>query len=73
MGALAAFAITHLAPGAGEHFRKWGCWWNRDIERIVRQAGLEVESLSRWHFGTTYLCVARPPQHAARGNAAGAA
>ena len=57
---------------AGEHFRKWGCWWNRDIERIVRQAGLEVESLSRWHFGTTTLCVARPPA-AAGSDVAGAA
>ena len=24
------------------------------------QAGLEVESISRWHFGTTYIIVARP-------------
>ncbi|KAL4430826.1 hypothetical protein ABPG75_006082 [Micractinium tetrahymenae] len=66
------FINNVLDNGAGEHFRKWGCWWNRDIERIVKQAGLEVESLSRWHFGTTYLCVARPPA-AARSDAVGAA
>ncbi|CAI4215424.1 unnamed protein product [Parascedosporium putredinis] len=23
---------------APEHFRKYGCWWNRDLERIVRDA-----------------------------------
>ncbi len=28
--------------------------------RHAPQAGLEVESVSRWHFGTTYLIVARP-------------
>ncbi|PSC68852.1 serine protease [Micractinium conductrix] len=50
-----------LDRGAGEHHKRWGCWWNRDIERIVRQAGLRVETSSRWHFGTTYLIVARPP------------
>jgi SAM-dependent methyltransferase len=24
------------------------------------QAGLKVEKLSRWHLGTTYICIARP-------------
>jgi methyltransferase OMS1 len=54
-----------LDDGAREHHSKWGCWWNRDIEQIVRQAGLEVDSMSRWHFGTTYLLVARPTAAAA--------
>lgn len=27
---------------------------------LLLQAGLEIESLSRWHFGTTYVIVARP-------------
>lgn len=46
---------------ADDHWRKWGCYWNKNISQIVRQAGLRVESESRWHFGTTYLIVARPP------------
>lgn len=25
------------------------------------QAGLDIQTLERWHFGTTYYIVARPP------------
>lgn len=32
------------------------------IKMCGAQAGLEVEWVSRWHFGTTYLIVARPGQ-----------
>lgn len=42
------------------HFKRWGCWPNRDIEALIRQSDLEIEYLSRWHFGTTYYCIARP-------------
>ncbi|KAK9909128.1 hypothetical protein WJX75_007574 [Coccomyxa subellipsoidea] len=49
-----------LDDGAHKHLMKWGCQWNKDIESIVKEAGLEIESLSRWHFGTTYVIVARP-------------
>jgi methyltransferase OMS1 len=64
----AAPCCTHFAwcplaschAPAAQHFLKWGCWWNRDIERMVRQAGLQIDSMSRWHFGTTYMLVARP-------------
>lgn len=34
-------------PCPDDHFLKWGCYWNRDIAKLVRQAGLEVESESR--------------------------
>lgn len=30
---------------APSHFRKYGCWWNRDIEAIVRKAEKEVPGL----------------------------
>ena len=46
---------------AEEHHQKWGCWWNREIEQLVTAAGLRVESQSRWHFGSTYVLVVRPP------------
>lgn len=49
-----------LDDGAEQHYRKWGCRWNRSIEELVAEAGLEVVSLSRWHFGTTYRIEARP-------------
>jgi hypothetical protein len=36
------------------------CIMCRDILELLQQAGLEIESLSRWHFGTTYLVIAKP-------------
>ncbi|TDH69948.1 hypothetical protein CCR75_007565 [Bremia lactucae] len=35
------------------HAQKWGCHWNRDIVALLDQAGLEVETMHRFHFGTT--------------------
>jgi len=49
--------------------KKWGCWFNRDVEGIVRRAlsadsandvDVDVESVQRWHFGTTVVIEARP-------------
>ncbi|TMW64775.1 hypothetical protein Poli38472_011655 [Pythium oligandrum] len=45
---------------AGLHVQRWGCHWNRDILALVEEAGLEIESVYRFHFGTTYYIVARP-------------
>lgn len=42
------------------HAQKWGCHWNRDILTLVELAGLEVETVHRFHFGTTYYIVAKP-------------
>lgn len=52
-----------LDKSAPEHFAKYGCWWNRDIEQLVREAaqkvpGLEVVKLERplwFQWGTTLL------------------
>jgi methyltransferase OMS1 len=43
-----------LDSNAEKHSETWGSVWNRDIDEIVKQAGLEVEYLKTWHFGTTY-------------------
>ncbi|GBF92403.1 S-adenosyl-L-methionine-dependent methyltransferase [Raphidocelis subcapitata] len=51
---------ARMDAAAAAHRAKWGCWWNRDIEGIVREAGLDVETSWRWHVGTTYAVVARP-------------
>lgn len=56
-----------LAQGASEHARKWGCWWNRDIPAILEASGaVDVQSISRWHFGTTYVVQCSPRQPAGR-------
>lgn len=47
---------------AGVHAKAWGCQWNRDILALVENAGLEIEDIKRFHFGTTYYIVARPTQ-----------
>ncbi|EAQ84959.1 hypothetical protein CHGG_08973 [Chaetomium globosum CBS 148.51] len=52
-----------LDETADKHFRKFGCWWNRDIEKLVLDAvedipGLELVRLERplWlQAGTTLL------------------
>ena len=49
--------LDGLAPSHADHY---GCWWNRDIGAIVEQSGLEVESIKRYHLGTTWEVVLRP-------------
>ena len=49
-----------LDKHADPHAKRWGCYWNRDILAIVREAGLEIEYVARYHLGTTYVIVAAP-------------
>ncbi|RKU48645.1 hypothetical protein DL546_009218 [Coniochaeta pulveracea] len=67
--------INGLLDGyADDHFAKYGCWWNRDIEGIVREAaekvpGLEVMEVERplWlQFGTTLMIKLRVNPEAAK-------
>ncbi|GIL46554.1 hypothetical protein Vafri_3532 [Volvox africanus] len=51
---------SKLDSSAAEHQRKWGCMWNKDILELIQQAGLQVDKVTRWHFGTSYYIVARP-------------
>ena len=48
-----------LDSNADAHLKKWGCQWTRDITGAVKEAGLVIDSMSRWHFGTTYVITAR--------------
>jgi methyltransferase OMS1 len=44
------------------HEKKWGCAWNKDIEKIVRGSVVDtcdVVTFDRWHFGTTSYIVLR--------------
>lgn len=60
---------------APRHFEKYGCWWNRDIEQLVRDAaravpGLEVVKLERpllLQAGTTLLIELRVKSQQAGG------
>ncbi len=56
------FITKHLDSHALEHAANWGCVWNRDLDKILEEASdaLEVDVLSRYHFGTTYYIVCRP-------------
>ena len=43
--------LDNLAPA---HADKHGCWWNRDIGKIVEESGLDVVTIRRSNFGTTW-------------------
>lgn len=51
---------NHLDKWAPRHAKNWGCWWNRDIRRVVRLSGLTVEKWDNKHFGTSHYIVAKP-------------
>ncbi|KAM3065121.1 hypothetical protein ACMFMG_006119 [Clarireedia jacksonii] len=45
--------VNRLLDGSAQsHATRWGCWWNRDLEEIVKDSGLEIVKMERWHFGT---------------------
>jgi methyltransferase OMS1 len=52
----------HLDQTAETHAQNWGCVWNRDMDNLLKQSGLQVERRQTWHFGTTYYLVCRPNQ-----------
>ena len=45
---------------AKAHANRHGCWWNRDIGAIVRESGLDVVRIKRYHLGTTWWIELRP-------------
>ncbi|KAI9858210.1 MAG: hypothetical protein M1830_006349, partial [Pleopsidium flavum] len=45
---------------AAHHADRYGCWWNRDIGKIVEESGLEVQKIKRYHLGTTWWIELRP-------------
>lgn len=45
---------------ASAHANRHGCWWNRDIGELVKESGLKVVSLKRYHLGTTWWIELRP-------------
>lgn len=54
------FVAQILDKHAQRHAQNWGCVWNRDLDAILEESGLEIEKKGVYHFGTTYYVVARP-------------
>ena len=57
------FITRYLDNNAERHAKNWGCVWNRDLDKIIEDSGLELDTLHTWHFGTTYYVVCRPSKH----------
>jgi methyltransferase OMS1 len=57
-----SFVNNYLDKHAHSHHSKWGCWWNRDIEKILRDCNdvIDVNEIKRYHLGTCYLVLAKP-------------
>lgn len=51
-----------LDNGAKMHAIHYGCWWNKDVNRIIEESGLVVERMRRYHLGTTWEIVLRPAE-----------
>lgn len=51
---------NYLDKTAERHAKNWGCVYNRDLDSILKESGVIVETLHTWHFGTTYYVVCRP-------------
>ncbi|SLM34879.1 S-adenosyl-L-methionine-dependent methyltransferase-like [Lasallia pustulata] len=49
-----------LDKTAPAHADRHGCWWNRDIGKIVEESGLEVVKIKRYHLGTTWWVELKP-------------
>ena len=50
----------YMDSTASRHAKRHGCWYNRDIGKIVEESGLVVERCKRKHFGTLWVVEARP-------------
>jgi methyltransferase OMS1 len=49
-----------LDKTASAHANEHGCWWNKDIGKVVEESGLEVVEIKRYNFGTTWWVELRP-------------
>ncbi|XP_065196144.1 uncharacterized protein LOC135827602 [Sycon ciliatum] len=50
-----------LNVNAQRHAEHYGCWWNRNIMRMVYDAGLETPYFRMRHFRSTFFIVAKKP------------
>lgn len=54
------FVNRFLDNNAKLHAHRYGCWNNKDIDQVIKDSGLMIESKRRYHLGTTYEYVLRP-------------
>ncbi|KAK5447755.1 hypothetical protein LTS15_009253 [Exophiala xenobiotica] len=54
------FVNRFLDNNAKLHAHRYGCWNNKDIDQVIKDSGLIIESKKRYHLGTTYEYVLRP-------------
>ena len=52
----------YLDKHAPAHADKFGCWWNKDIGKIVEESGLEVVRIKRYQLGTMWWVELKPPR-----------
>ncbi|KAL9646423.1 hypothetical protein ABK040_006421 [Willaertia magna] len=48
----------YLDAWSVDRAKKWGCWWNRDIEQIVKDSGLTIVKKEIKQLGTCYYYIA---------------
>lgn len=51
-----------LDQSAEGHAKAFGCWWNRDMDHIINESGLEVVTKDTWHGGTTWWIELKKPK-----------
>lgn len=53
-----------LDISAEGHARGFGCWWNRDLKKIVEESGLEVVKMETWKMdlGTNWWIELKKPK-----------
>lgn len=46
------------------HAKEFGCWWNRDLEGIIKDSGLDIVDMYSvwWHGGTTWWIELKKPK-----------
>ena len=53
----------NLDRTAPRHAEQFGCYYNRDIQKILEESGLVIEKIQRpywWNLGTVWVVEARP-------------
>ena len=51
-----------LDKTAASHAEKFGCWWNRDMNQIIKDGGLDVVNVENRHGGTTWWIELKRPR-----------
>lgn len=49
-----------LDKAAAKHADRHGCWFNRDVGRVLEESGLVIDKVERSQFGTLWYVEARP-------------